>query len=696
MSYSNQENIKNERFAQEKERDNKKLDDSSCIINSSKYREGEHVPGAGPCEECICHPPNVVCSMTKCPVNSGCITIQLPNKCCPKYKCDCEHKGKLYNNGEKINKSDESACRVCFCNGGEIVCTSIVCYTRNDCQGYYLPGDCCPKYDNCTSTSSIEQKPRDSMDYEKSSRRNYWPHSTEQNFNVDSIWKRDTTKTQQRELPTVPDVITIPSIFVETEEVPRETNRSLPDDLLEGLDDSTSDSISEKNITQNEPDNELNTPHNLVTDLKHENLNTVEDSITSFLGFDTENSTNEQTTDTSLMINTESSETSPEFEELFDTTDIDSSVIITNQNGTEIITAITETPFIKEIINSSTEMTTSTQVEIFDPSDLILDSKRPMFEEFSTITPEIDPITEIDYDESREATTPRPNDKTTVGTPHKLVMESSQGTIDDDISTENAFTDLEDTTDMFGPNFGHRSYKTETYQILTNMHKSSQQTKGLDYVTSLLPTTDKNFEKKNLITTKPPQNKLLDQSSTKSNIENKISTVNTEFDSDNISVVTNKGNGNNTTNDTYFLELETTNVTVCVNDICTESSKLNEELFDPQTESTTPFIIETKVLSNQEPPPATKRIKYPKEYPAEFETIQNGPSVTITKRTYTSIPDIVYTTTTMITLPTLDLIYKANKDIDKYVNEMQMTTTNKPKTNSNLSPLRNLSSIQFI
>lgn len=64
---------------------------------------------------------------------------------------DCEHKGKVYNNGEKINKSDESACTVCFCNGGEIVCTSIVCYTRNDCQGYYLPGDCCPKYDNCSS-----------------------------------------------------------------------------------------------------------------------------------------------------------------------------------------------------------------------------------------------------------------------------------------------------------------------------------------------------------------------------------------------------------------------------------------------------------------------------------------------------------------------------------------------------------------
>jgi len=87
MSYSNQENIENEHFTQEKERNDKKLDNSNCIVNGSKYGDGENVIGAGPCEECICHPPNVVCSMMKCPINSGCITIQLPNKCCPTYKC---------------------------------------------------------------------------------------------------------------------------------------------------------------------------------------------------------------------------------------------------------------------------------------------------------------------------------------------------------------------------------------------------------------------------------------------------------------------------------------------------------------------------------------------------------------------------------------------------------------------------------
>lgn len=87
MSYLSEDNFNNEQFVQENERDDRKITDSNCIVNGSTYEEGNHIPGAGPCEECICHPPNVVCSMIKCPVNSGCITIQLPNKCCPKYKC---------------------------------------------------------------------------------------------------------------------------------------------------------------------------------------------------------------------------------------------------------------------------------------------------------------------------------------------------------------------------------------------------------------------------------------------------------------------------------------------------------------------------------------------------------------------------------------------------------------------------------
>lgn len=652
MSYSNQENIKNENVEYEKEYD-KKLADSSCIVNGSKYGEGEYTPGAGPCEECICHPPNVVCSMMKCPINTGCITIQLPNKCCPKYKCDCEHKGKQYNNGEKINKSDESDCRVCFCNGGEIVCTSIVCYTRNDCQGYYLPGDCCPKYDNCSSTL-IEQKQKELITSKKSNGRKIdnWSGTTEHNFNEEGIWKRDTAKSQNQELTTVP--IT----FHDPETVIRDINTSLP--YFEELDASTANSMLDKNITFDESDIEIN---NLVT--------VGESSKTSFLGFEIDNfTTYRETTDTSFITNNSNSEIIPQFEELFDTTtDIDNSVIITDQNGTETIIGLTEEPVTEEIINSVPR--TSTQVEIFNPNDLMLDTGKPMIE-LSTMTSEIDITTEMDYEGSREATTPRAPDKSTVGTPHKLVMDTLQKTVEDEINTENTFTDLEDTTDMFGPNFG---YKTQTHQTPFDSNSDSTHTKKNTYTTTFLPTILTTSKIIKEITTEHSQNELFNQSFTNSNIKNIKNNIseNIEYNPENITIITNKST--EMYNDTTFLKLEIENSTSCVNSSCTNSSKLNDELFDFQSESTTPFIIETKLLPSQDSLRSViKKITYPKEYPDEFETIQNGPSLTITKRTYTSIPDIIYTTTTMVTLPTLELIYKADKEIEKYLSEIQSTT----------------------
>ncbi|KAF0751055.1 Kielin/chordin-like protein [Aphis craccivora] len=667
MLYSNQENIRNENFAYDKEYD-KKLADSSCIVNGSKYGEGEYTPGAGPCEECICHPPNVVCSMMKCPINIGCITIQLPNKCCPKYKCDCEHKGKQYNNGEKINKSDESDCRVCFCNGGEIVCTSIVCYTRNDCQGYYLPGDCCPKYDNCSSTL-IEQKQKESITFKKSNGRKIdnWSDTTEHNFNEESIWKRDTAKSQNQELTTVP--IT----FQDPETVIRDINTSLP--YFEELDASTANSMLDKNITFDESDIEIN---NLVT--------VGESSKTSFLGFEIDNfTTYRETTDTSFITNNSTSEIIPQFEELFDTTtDIDNSVIITDQNGTETIIGLTEEPVTEEIINS-VPRTSSTHVEIFNPNDLMLDTGKQMIE-LSTMTSEIDITTEMDYEWSREATTPRAPDKSTIGTPHKLVMDTLQKTIEDEMNTENTFTDLEDTTDMFGPNFG---YKTQTPQTPFDSNTDSTHTKKNTYTTTFLPTILTTSKIIKEITTEHSQNELFNQSFTNSNIKNIKNNIseNIEYDPENITIITNKST--EMYNDTSFLELETENSTLCVNSSCTNSSKLNDELLNFQSESTTPFIIETKLLPSQDSLRSViKKITYPKEYPDEFETIQNGPSLTITKRTYTSIPDIIYTTTTMVTLPTLELIYKADKEIEKYLSEIQSTTI---KPSNSLRPLQNIS-----
>lgn len=506
----------------------------------------------------------------------------------------------------------------------------------------------------------------------------YWSQSTKQNDNEDNIWKRDTEKSEIQNIPTIPNIIT--SILFEPE-----LNPSLQNNLFEESEALTLNSITEKNINFNELDNETITQNNTVTDITIGNASLVEDSINSFLGFETDNLTtdNEDIIDTSSSTNDEIIEITPQitelgkFEELFDeTTDIDNSVVITHQNGTETITVITEAPSIDKLVNSSTEIS-STQVEVFNPRELLLDVKRPMVE-YSTITSELDTTTEMDYEGSREATTPRAPDKSTIGVPHKLVMDKLQTSTEEEINTEIIFTDLEDTTDMFGPNFGHQSYKRP---IPINSNPVGPEIKKMSYPESYLKTILTNRDNTSNKITESPEIEFFNRS------------LPNQYMNENDTLMDEKDNPGNISTykptDTNILELETINITSCVNNSCTNYSKLYDELLDSQTESTTPFVIETKVLPNQELPHlVNKKMPYPKEYPEEFDTIQNGPSLTITKRTYTSIPDVVYTTTTMITLPTLDLIYKANKDIEKYLTENQSTTI---KPSNSLSPLRNVS-----
>ncbi|XP_073984304.1 uncharacterized protein isoform X1 [Rhodnius prolixus] len=120
-----------------------------CTIDNVTYANGTKVPSPGPCEECHCRSSEVVCSMIKCkPNTSGCQVMQQANHCCPQYKCECEFNGRMYNNGEKLERPDDP-CWVCYCKGGEVMCTSITCYERNDCTPHFVPGQCCPKYDHC-------------------------------------------------------------------------------------------------------------------------------------------------------------------------------------------------------------------------------------------------------------------------------------------------------------------------------------------------------------------------------------------------------------------------------------------------------------------------------------------------------------------------------------------------------------------
>ncbi|XP_037957778.1 mucin-5AC [Teleopsis dalmanni] len=83
-----------------------------------------------------------------CEKQVGCRAIQKTGHCCPDYKCDCEKDGKTYLNGDKL-VDPETPCTVCYCQGGEILCSSVTCFHRDDCKPKYIVGRCCPEYDNC-------------------------------------------------------------------------------------------------------------------------------------------------------------------------------------------------------------------------------------------------------------------------------------------------------------------------------------------------------------------------------------------------------------------------------------------------------------------------------------------------------------------------------------------------------------------
>ncbi|KAM7353749.1 uncharacterized protein ACRADG_005699 [Cochliomyia hominivorax] len=88
-----------------------------------------------------------------CEKQVGCRAIQKTGHCCPDYKCDCQKDGKTYLNGDKL-VDPETPCTVCYCQGGEILCSSVTCFHRDDCTPKYIPGVCCPEYDNCPVATS--------------------------------------------------------------------------------------------------------------------------------------------------------------------------------------------------------------------------------------------------------------------------------------------------------------------------------------------------------------------------------------------------------------------------------------------------------------------------------------------------------------------------------------------------------------
>ncbi|XP_052864577.1 uncharacterized protein LOC128271176 [Anopheles cruzii] len=87
-------------------------------------------------------------SAISCEKKHGCRAIQKTGECCADFQCECQRDGKTYANGEKL-LDPNTPCRSCYCQGGEVTCNEVSCYKRNDCDPKYIPGRCCPEYDNC-------------------------------------------------------------------------------------------------------------------------------------------------------------------------------------------------------------------------------------------------------------------------------------------------------------------------------------------------------------------------------------------------------------------------------------------------------------------------------------------------------------------------------------------------------------------
>ncbi|KAH8271665.1 hypothetical protein KR044_000478, partial [Drosophila immigrans] len=118
---------------------------SSSSLSSSTESQPEQQQPQG---QCLLDGLWVAETTVHCEKQTSCRAIQRTGHCCPDYKCDCEKDGKTYANGYKLVDPD-TPCTVCYCKGGEIVCSSVTCFRRDDCMPKYVPGRCCPEYDNC-------------------------------------------------------------------------------------------------------------------------------------------------------------------------------------------------------------------------------------------------------------------------------------------------------------------------------------------------------------------------------------------------------------------------------------------------------------------------------------------------------------------------------------------------------------------
>uniref|UniRef100_A0A3Q3WF54 VWFC domain-containing protein n=1 Tax=Mola mola TaxID=94237 RepID=A0A3Q3WF54_MOLML len=119
-----------------------------CLYEGRERAHGERWDDSSdPCAACVCREGSVRCERKRCPSSNCKHPVQ--RQCC--MSCDgCMFQGKEYADGTEF-ADDNGPCGVCYCYGGEVVCTKIPCH--GECSHPYKPpGQCCGE---CERVSAV-------------------------------------------------------------------------------------------------------------------------------------------------------------------------------------------------------------------------------------------------------------------------------------------------------------------------------------------------------------------------------------------------------------------------------------------------------------------------------------------------------------------------------------------------------------
>ncbi|KAK2842201.1 hypothetical protein Q5P01_012401 [Channa striata] len=122
-----------------------------CLYGGQERANGETWEDvSNPCAVCVCREGSVHCEKKRCPPTNCNHPVQ--RQCC--MSCEgCMFHGKEYADSTEFS-DDKDPCGVCYCYGGEVICTRLPCY--GDCSHPYKPpGQCCGECERCFYNSAV-------------------------------------------------------------------------------------------------------------------------------------------------------------------------------------------------------------------------------------------------------------------------------------------------------------------------------------------------------------------------------------------------------------------------------------------------------------------------------------------------------------------------------------------------------------